>query len=270
MIKQGINAKMYDSNNSDTNRFELVEWFKNTPDAVLLNVQVFTTGFDCTDVEVVFLNKKTKSLNLYLQMVGRGGRITDKIFKPSFKVIDMGANIKDLGAWSDNRNWLNHFNGSEELKPCGAPQPANVLECHSCGSLNSANYIYCVNCGAERSYNGGVIGLPKLNGKPIIPEPYKIIEYCEKNNLDTLQARKIVYDYAYKMFENVTYESYRKNKANGLLYKKAKEKFTPYYFAIQKSKLNGNKVRTLDHFINQVLKSIDKRYDGRPNTSTDI
>jgi len=261
MIEQGINAKMYDSNNSDENRHDLVEWFSNTPDAVLLNVQVFTTGFDCTDVEVVFLNKKTKSINLFLQMVGRGGRITQKIFKPSFMVIDMGGNVADFGRWSMPRDWKPYFE-SYSIEMCGPPQPAKVRECESCGAIQALNSIYCNECGAEREYKGGVTGLPKLNGKPIIPEPKKIIEYCEKNNLDTLAARKIVYDYAGKMFEGVSLEAYQKHFSSGNLFTKARDYFLPYYFAIQRSKLEGNKVRTLESFINEILKNIDRRYNS--------
>ena len=114
MIEKGVNCKMYDSKNQNETREELVEWFKNTPDAVLLNVQIFTTGFDVTDVECIFINKKTKSLNLFTQMVGRGGRITDKIFKPKFKVIDMGNNFEDFGNWSDKRDWNELFYKKEK------------------------------------------------------------------------------------------------------------------------------------------------------------
>lgn len=260
MKSEGINCKMYDSNNSEENRLELVEWFSNTPDAVLLNVQVFTTGFDCTDVEVVFLNKKTKSINLFLQMVGRGGRITDKILKPSFRVIDMGNNNEDFGNWSDKRDWKPYFY-NVEVKPVGPAQPSAVSECHSCGYLMSANSLICPECGAEKKFKGGVTGLPKMNGKPVIPTPNKIIQYCEKNNLDTLQARKIVYNYGAMMFEDVKLETFKKHKANGNLFREAKNYFIPYYFAIQKSKLEGNRVRTLESFVNEIIKKIERRYE---------
>lgn len=260
MIEQGINVKMYDSQNSEENRRDLVEWFSNTPDAVLLNVQVFTTGFDCTDVEVVFLNKKTRSINLFLQMVGRGGRITDKIFKPSFMVIDMGNNINDLdGAWSAKRNWDNYFYNFQ-IKSCGPPKPAAVRTCHNCEAIIAANSLICPECGVERVYNGGVTGLPKRNGKPVIPSPKKIVEYCEKNNLDTLQARKIVYQYVASMFEGVKYDTFRIKKASGELYYRTFDFVKPYYFAIQKSKLEGNKVRTLNSFVNEIIKEIERRY----------
>lgn len=261
MSREGLNVKMYDSNNSEENRTDLVDWFKNTPDAILLNVQVFTTGFDCTDVEVVFLNKKTQSINLYLQMIGRGGRITDKIFKPSFMVIDMGNNNEDFGKWSDKRNWEEYFYKCEQ-KAVGTANPASIRTCHSCESIVASNSLICEVCGEERRYDkGGVLGLPTRDGKPIIPNPKSIIEYCEKNQLETLEARKIVYNYVSQMFQKVPIEVFSKHKHNGTLRKKTKEFITPYYFAIQRSNLEGNRVRTLTSFTNETIKAIERTYE---------
>ena len=261
MLNDGLNVKMYDSNNSNENRTDLVDWFKNTPDAILLNVQVFTTGFDCTDVEVVFLNKKTKSINLYLQMIGRGGRITDKIFKPSFMVIDMGNNNEDFGKWSDKRNWEEYFY-KRELKAVGTANPANIRTCHSCESIVASNSLICEVCGEERRYDqGGVLGLPTRDGKPIIPNPKSIIEYCEKNELETLDARKIVYNYVSQMFQKVPIEVFAKHKHNGTLRTKIESFIIPYYFAIQRSNLKGNKVRKLIHFTNETIKAIERTYE---------
>lgn len=260
MILEGINCRVYDSNNCEENRIELVNWFKNTPDAVLLNVQVFTTGFDCTDVEVVFLNKKTQSINSYIQMVGRGGRITDKIFKPTFKVIDLGNNHNDFGKWSGKRNWSELFYLKEEPKKVGTSQPGAIRVCHTCEAINSANSLYCVNCGAERLYIGGVTGLPQLNGKPIFPSPESIIKYCSNNNLSLLEARKMVYKVASDSFEKVNFETFRKAKASGLLFERVKGKFNQYYFAIQNSKLEGNKYRTRESFFNEIINEIERGY----------
>ena len=261
MSNEGLNVKMYDSKNSNENRTDLVDWFKNTPDAILLNVQVFTTGFDCTDVEVVFLNKKTKSINLYLQMIGRGGRITDKIFKPSFMVIDMGNNNEDFGKWSDKRDWEEYFYKYEQ-KAVGTANPANIRTCHSCESIVASNSLICEVCGEERQYNkGGVLGLPTRDGKPIIPNPKSIIEYCEKNQLETLEARKIVYNYVSQMFNKVPIEIFVKHKHNGTLRKKTESFITPYYFAIQRSNLKGNKVSKLSHFTNETIKAIERNYE---------
>ena len=260
MLSKGYNVKMYDSKNSEENRHDLIEWFKNTSNAVLLNVQVFTTGFDCSDVEVIFLNKKTTSLNLFQQMVGRGGRITTKIFKPSFRVIDMGNNIKDLGSWSSKRNW-NYLFSETERKNVGAPQPAAVRTCHNCEKIIAANSLICEFCGEEKQYTkGGVVGLPIRNGKPIIPVPQMIISYCIDNNLDCLGARKIVYNYIGEMFVNYKFESFINKRDSGELERKLRQFILPYYFAINNSKLEGNKSRTIDSFINQIIKEIERRY----------
>lgn len=260
MQSEGLNVKMYDSNNSEENRHDLVDWFKDTPDAILLNVQVFTTGFDCTDVEVVFLNKKTQSINLFLQMVGRGGRITDKIFKPSFRVIDLGNNIGDLGEWSEKRDWDSYFY-IKETKKVGKPQPTAIRHCHACERICAANSLICPYCGAEKVYNsGGVTGLPIRNGKPVIPEPYKIVEYCENNNLNCLQARKIVYNYVSEMFEAVNFDTFYKYKSNGELFTRTQNFIKPYYFAIQKSNLEGNRIIKITHFTNETIKAVERRY----------
>jgi superfamily II DNA or RNA helicase len=259
MLACDLPVKMFDSNNSDENRHELVEWFKNTPNAILLNVQVFTTGFDCTDVEVVFLNKKTASINLYLQMVGRGGRITNKIYKPSFRVIDLGNNNSDFGAWSDSRDWKHYFYHSE-CKEVGAPRPASIRMCHACEAVNAANSLVCENCGVERLYTGGVIGLPKLNGKPVIPSPESIINFCKNKNYDMLTARKIVYSTVAEMFKDISYQTFSKHKASGELYFRAKKFLAPYYFEIQRSGLEGNVSRTFDSFINETIKQIERGY----------
>lgn len=266
MFNLGLPVKMYDSRNADENRHELVEWFKNTPNAILLNVQVFTTGFDCTDVEVVFLNKKTKSINLYLQMVGRGGRLTDKILKPSFRVVDMGNNNEDFGKWSAKRDWSKYFY-NKETKPVGPSKPSAVRTCHNCESIVAANSLFCEVCGAERKYNNGsVSGLPKRDGKPYIPEPEKIIEYCENKGVTTLDARKIVYKYVAEMFDSTNFETFKKYKLNNELFIRTKNFIRPYYFAIQRSKLEGNRVMTMDNFTTKTINEIERRY----TTSTDI
>jgi superfamily II DNA or RNA helicase len=262
MVSEGLPVKMYDSVNSDENRAELVNWFKNTEGATLLNVQVFTTGFDCTDVEAIFLNKKTQSLNLFLQMVGRGGRITDKILKTSFRVVDMGNNCKDFGHWSSPRSWNDYFYKSE-VKPCGTPKPAAIIVCHNCEAINAANSLTCSECGIERIYKGGVTGRPTRNGKPTIPTPGQIIEFCKKNNYDTLIARKIVYSLISDMFVNTNFDVFLEKRRTGELYRRCLTFVKRYYFTINRSDLPGNKVRRLSSFTNECIKQIEKGYEIR-------
>ena len=52
----------------------MVEEFKEGRIEVLVNVDVFSEGFDCPDVEFVQMARPTLSLSKYLQQVGRGLR----------------------------------------------------------------------------------------------------------------------------------------------------------------------------------------------------
>jgi superfamily II DNA or RNA helicase len=71
----GYNAIAVDYKTATEVRKKIIDDFKNGQIQILVNVNLFTEGFDCPDVEVVQLARPTKSLNLYLQMIGRGMRI---------------------------------------------------------------------------------------------------------------------------------------------------------------------------------------------------
>lgn len=269
MKADGINCKMYDSNNADENRSELIKWFENTPDAVLLNVHVFTTGFDCTDVECIFLNKKTHSINLYIQMVGRGGRITDKIFKPKFTVVDIGNNLELFGKWSDKRDWSEYFY-QERISPVGSPKPMQTRECHNCEAVLAVNSLTCVYCGAERVYNGRTQGVLTLSGKKVMPRAESIIKYCESAGLDCNDARRLTIKYVVELFENTSYFTFSKARDSGRLFHATKKHLQPYYFAISRSNLEGNRARKLDTFTEQAINELNKYYDRSATTTEDF
>ncbi len=71
---KGIASVAIDSKTPATERKEKIEAFKAGMIRVLVNVDVFSEGFDCPDVEFVQLARPTLSLAKYLQQVGRGLR----------------------------------------------------------------------------------------------------------------------------------------------------------------------------------------------------
>ena len=105
--KAGHPIKHLDNKNSPAERKEILEWFKNTPDAILTSVGILTTGFDEPTVETIILNRATKSLTLYFQMIGRGSRVLPN--KKSFTIIDLGNNVARFGAWNDKVDWYEIF-----------------------------------------------------------------------------------------------------------------------------------------------------------------
>ncbi|MBM3428928.1 MAG: DEAD/DEAH box helicase, partial [Bacteroidetes bacterium] len=71
----GYDVRHLDNTNSEQERREILEWFHNKPNAILTSVSILTTGFDEPTVETIILNRATKSLTLYHQMIGRGSRL---------------------------------------------------------------------------------------------------------------------------------------------------------------------------------------------------
>lgn len=106
-LEAGFPIKHLDNTSSNEERKEILHWFKITPDAILTSVGILTTGFDEPTVEVIILNRATKSLTLYLQMIGRGSRKIPG--KDSFTVIDLGNNLARFGLWTDFFDWQHIF-----------------------------------------------------------------------------------------------------------------------------------------------------------------
>lgn len=105
--KAGYNIRHLDNKNTASERKEILDWFTNTPGAILTSVSILTTGFDEPTVETIILNRATRSLTLYFQMIGRGSRILPN--KNKFTVVDMGNNVARFGMWDAPINWQEIF-----------------------------------------------------------------------------------------------------------------------------------------------------------------
>lgn len=126
IFNNGINTSLYvyetfreagypirhlDNTSSSEERKEILHWFKKTPDAILTSVGILTTGFDEPTVESIILNRATKSLTLYFQMIGRGSRKLPT--KDRFTIIDLGNNAARFGLWTDPVDWQHIFKAPE-------------------------------------------------------------------------------------------------------------------------------------------------------------
>lgn len=105
--KAGYKIRHLDNKNTASERKEILKWFSNTPDAILTSVSILTTGFDEPSVETIILNRATKSLTLYFQMIGRGSRVLPN--KDEFTVIDLGNNVARFGMWDAPMDWKEIF-----------------------------------------------------------------------------------------------------------------------------------------------------------------
>ena len=105
--KAGFNVRHLDNTATKKQRSETLKWFKETPDAILTSVSILTTGFDEPTVKCIMINRATKSLTLYYQMIGRGSRLLND--KNTFEVIDLGNNFYRFGEWGSDIDWHKIF-----------------------------------------------------------------------------------------------------------------------------------------------------------------
>ena len=107
--EHGVKAIAIDSKTLATERQQDIEAFKKGDIQVLVNVDIFSEGFDCPDVEFVQLARPTLSLAKYLQMVGRGLRVAKG--KKNCVIIDNVGLYRVFGMPSQVWNWNAMFEG---------------------------------------------------------------------------------------------------------------------------------------------------------------
>lgn len=146
---RGYDCRHLDSKSDDEYgkgyRKEVLQWFKNTPGAILCNVDILTAGFDEPTIETVIVNRSTMSLTKWLQMCGRGARPLS--WKSMFYIIDMGGNAAKLGDWCDPRDWRDIF--FNPPKPNDGNGVAPTKDCPECDAIIPIQSMICKHCGYE-------------------------------------------------------------------------------------------------------------------------
>lgn len=139
-INAGFECKSLTSNNTQEERKVILNWFENTSNAILCNAGILTAGYDHPPIECVIVNRATKSLPLWLQMVGRGSRIN--FGKDSFILLDFGGNHERHGMWNEYRKWK--IEPPKEKKEGAMP----LKQCHNdnCNCVTSLSTLICPEC----------------------------------------------------------------------------------------------------------------------------
>jgi len=263
------NVKIFDSVNDSENRKKVLEWFENTPDAILCNVSIFTTGFDCPSVECVILNRATLSRALYLQMVGRGGRPCDSIYKPYFTLIDGGGNVDAFGKWSDEIDWKPIFYGTDTKPKPKKEALENVKQCSECGYIHAKNLLECPECGYTTIDKEKVIlisgEVAKLVDGVPLPDGSKIVQYCNRLGKDKNFAWVVLQNQILDLFyyHNVTEGNFINTVNNGKFEMSIRNIIKSPYKIIQNSELESGVMRTKAYLVNKIKNQLEKYYEKR-------
>ncbi len=114
--EHGVRCAVIDAKTPAEERRKIVEAYKGHTDRidVIVNVDIFSEGFDCPDVEFIQLARPTLSLSKYLQQVGRGMRVIPG--KDYVIILDQVGMYQTFGMPTEERSWALMFAGKESGK----------------------------------------------------------------------------------------------------------------------------------------------------------
>jgi superfamily II DNA or RNA helicase len=187
----GYPIKHLDNKTSEQDRKKILTWFKRTPDAILTSVSILTTGFDEPTVETIILNRATRSLTLYFQMIGRGSRKLPG--KDIFTVIDLGNNAQRFGLWSDPIDWHYIFRSPDYFLE-GIRGDADIESTHVYVMPDELRAKFEktaeVTFNVEHEYQNAMDG--KLRPKSVIEKSIRQHAFmCIENSESITEARKL-------------------------------------------------------------------------------
>ena len=184
------------------------------PIQVLVNVNIFSEGFDCPDVEFVQLARPTLSLAKYLQMVGRGLRVAKG--KKNCLIIDNVGLYRVFGLPSQVWNWNAMFEGKlkvgkkketpkerdfflmygkQETMPVGQDSEMMMVMSHEelMQSLLYREFVDCNDDFAIVKLNDGKMTVVNRQGEQVIePGNYYEMKFLRGNILSYRPCRKTV------------------------------------------------------------------------------
>lgn len=108
---RGVAIENIDSKTPAKLRENVIQAFRNGEIDIIVNVDIFSEGFDCPDIEFIQLARPTKSLVKYIQQVGRGLR---KNGDKKCIILDNVGMYSRFGLPDEERDWESFFYGEEK------------------------------------------------------------------------------------------------------------------------------------------------------------
>lgn len=183
LVKRGIRAEHVDGATADDERAAILARLKTGKTQWVTNCAVLTEGFDEPSIDCVLIGRPTKFHGLYVQMVGRGTRVSPG--KKNLLVLDVvGASTRHelvglvhLGLDLDDPRKKKEGEAEKQSCPtCESPECAapEGHRCQLCHRYLPAELVYKGdrrhdNCQARSSGQVDVFGTSRLRWLPIGP-----------------------------------------------------------------------------------------------------
>ena len=141
LIAEGIKAECITGETPKHDRARILADYKTGKIKALTSQGVLTTGFDAPRTDLIALLRATKSPGLYVQILGRGLRISPETGKTDCLVLDYGGNVERHGPM--DRITIGSIIAGE------GNREAPVKECPECFALILAGLRVCPDCSYE-------------------------------------------------------------------------------------------------------------------------
>ena len=177
----GYKAAHIDGKTPPAERARIIDAFKQGDYQVLTNVNLVTEGFDVPGMEVCILLRPTRSLAMYLQMVGRVLRPAEN---KTALILDHVGNVREHGMPDHPHEWtLIGKTRSERREYIDEAEHVAICVCDKCYGVYEPGRSACPYCEAE--------AVAKYKPPKVIEGELKEIELAAKHaaKLERMRAR---------------------------------------------------------------------------------
>lgn len=123
---------------SQTDRDSKINAFKSGRIRILFNAMLLTTGFDAPHIDCIVMLRPTKSIGLYMQIMGRGLRKHQS--KENTLILDFAGNVERHGP-------IDQIKVKRKAEKGEGVSVAPVKECVNCHALVHTSVRECPECG---------------------------------------------------------------------------------------------------------------------------
>ena len=162
LLKRGFDCPVVHGGTPSDERAEILKEFDEGRLTGVVNVGVLTTGWDAPRLDCVVLMRPTKSLNLFMQMVGRGLRLHPS--KTNTLLLDFGGCLERFGPIDLAQPVSRKSSNADKVKNCPSCEsivgyfkrkcphceheflpPVHKI-CDHCGEENPPSAAKCIKC----------------------------------------------------------------------------------------------------------------------------
>jgi DNA repair protein RadD len=184
--RQGIAAEMLTDQDDDQTREEVIDRLESGATSILVNCFLMSYGVDIPSIECVILARPTRSLTMYLQMVGRGMRPARG--KTHCILIDHGHVVENLGLPQADFCWTLDSSRNVSTEALKANSRSTTKEtprtCTQCAAmwLISEQGHSCPSCGWTPTPKAKQIGVQEAD----------LVEIAEEDCKSSPQDRRVI------------------------------------------------------------------------------